>query len=62
VPELLQDAVTSRTLAEHLLPFLEEGPLRMDTIAGLNRVRDRLGEGGAAARTAAIALELLDSS
>jgi len=59
VPELLQEVVTPRTLADHLAPFLEDGSVRDEIIAGLRLVRGRLGGGGATARTADIALELL---
>lgn len=62
VPELLQNAVTPRTLADHLAPFLEDGPVREETIAGLRLVRERLGGGGATAKTADIAIELLGES
>jgi len=59
VPELLQDAVSPRALADHLAPLLADGPLREEVISGLGRVRERLGDGGATRRTADLAFELL---
>ncbi|MFC1545487.1 lipid-A-disaccharide synthase [Gemmatimonadota bacterium] len=61
IPELLQEAVTPQMLADHLAPFLEEGSVRDEIVAGLHLVRERLGGGGATARTADIALELLEN-
>ncbi len=59
VPELLQDGVTGRALADHLEPLLADGELRSGILAELERLRTRLGPPGAAGRTADLAEELL---
>lgn len=61
VPELLQEAARPRRLAEALLPLLA-GPERERQLAELGAVRDALGSGGAAERTADLAEELLGAS
>jgi lipid-A-disaccharide synthase len=60
VPELLQEAVTPRALAEALGPLLEEGAERERVRTALAGVRHRLGRPGAAERTARLALGLLE--
>lgn len=60
VPELLQDAVTPDEAAPLLLDLLEDGPARQRQIQGLERVRGRLGEPGAAERVAEMVAELVE--
>jgi lipid-A-disaccharide synthase len=62
VPELLQGAVTGPRLAAEARAILETPGRREDMIADLRAVRARLGRGGAAARAAAIAAEMLGAS
>ena len=61
VPELLQGNVSGGTLAEHLTPLLDDGPQRRRVLEGFQRVRQRLGAGGAAERAADMAEELLEA-
>jgi lipid-A-disaccharide synthase len=58
VPELLQHDATPEALAENALRFLREPDTRARVKAELEKVRAALGEPGASARTARIALEL----
>jgi lipid-A-disaccharide synthase len=62
VPELLQGAVTGPRLAAEARAILETPGRREDMIADRRAVRARLGRGGAAARAAAIAAEMLGAS
>jgi lipid-A-disaccharide synthase len=60
-PEFVQDAATPESLADALLPLLDEqSPERREMIEGLSHIRGRLGGPGASARVAEIAGELLD--
>jgi lipid-A-disaccharide synthase len=61
VPEFLQERARPAALADSLLALLD-GPARARQLAGLARVRERLGQGGAARRTAEIADEMLCES
>lgn len=60
VPELLQHDVTGARLANAAAPLLDDGPERARIVAGLARVRDRLGAGGAAERVAALVADVLE--
>lgn len=59
IPELLQDAATPENLSARLRPLLEDGETRREMLAGLAAVRERLGEPGAAGRTAELALQIM---
>jgi lipid-A-disaccharide synthase len=58
VPELIQREVTAARLVRAAEPLLSAS-IRAETVAALNSLRGRLGDPGAAARVAAIALEML---
>ncbi|HMP74275.1 MAG TPA: hypothetical protein PKE55_13525, partial [Kiritimatiellia bacterium] len=53
-PELLQHDATGPNLATAILPLLDDTPQRATMLTDLARVRDLLGEGGAARNAAAI--------
>jgi lipid-A-disaccharide synthase len=60
-PEFVQDAATPEALADALLPLLRaKSEERARMTAGFRRIRERLGEGRASERVAAIARELLE--
>ncbi len=60
-PELIQDEAQPARLADELLPLLDEAsPRRAAMLAGFERMRARLGEGGAARRVADVAADLLE--
>ena len=59
VPELVQGEVTGERIAAEAKRILDTPAVREEMIAGLSEVRRQLGEGGAAVRAAAIALEML---
>jgi lipid-A-disaccharide synthase len=58
VPELIQREVTPARLVRAAEPLLS-ATIRAETVDALNSLRGRLGDPGAAARVAAIALEML---
>jgi lipid-A-disaccharide synthase len=58
VPEFLQEQARPQALAEAVITLLD-GPARARQLAGLARVRERLGDGSAARRTAEIADQML---
>lgn len=62
IPELLQDEATPEALAAALAPLVEEGPRREAMQEGLEEIRGRLGDPGAAGRVAKKALELLEAN
>lgn len=60
VPEFIQDDASPESLSTSLLPLLDiEGAERRAMATRLAAVRDRLGGGGAAARVAGMAVDLL---
>ncbi len=60
IPELIQDDVTPDRLAHEALAILEGGQKRENMIEKLGKVKLRLGRGGAAERTAKIAIDMLN--
>ena len=62
VPELVQGEATGERIAAEAKRILDTPVVREEMIAGLSEVRHQLGEGGAAARAAAIALGMLTES
>ncbi len=58
VPELMQRQVTEQNLVRAAEPLLS-GRIRAETVAQLRALREQLGAPGAAARVAAIALEMM---
>ena len=59
VPEFVQHAATPEAIAPELLRLLEDTEYRAALQAGLNEVRDKLGDDRASRRVAALALEML---
>jgi lipid-A-disaccharide synthase len=59
VPELVQRDCTAETLAGEAMKILDDAEYRAKMIRGLEKVRLRLGSGGASDRTAKIALEMI---
>jgi lipid-A-disaccharide synthase len=62
VPELVQRHCTAVTLAAEAMKILDDAEYRAEMIRGLEKVRLRLGSGGASDRTAKIALEMMGES
>jgi len=60
VPELIQDEVTPRGLADKALAILENENVKTIMIKDLGMVKERLGTPGASLRTAKIALQMID--
>jgi lipid-A-disaccharide synthase len=59
VPELIQDDANPDKMASGIERVLREGDARVQMIQNLEAVSKRLGEKGASARTAEIALEMM---
>jgi lipid-A-disaccharide synthase len=59
VPELIQDEVTPRGLADKALAILEDENKKADMINNLRMIKERLGGPGASLRTARIALQMM---
>jgi lipid-A-disaccharide synthase len=60
VPELIQGDVTAEKLVRAAEPLLSD-TIRVETVAALKALREKLGSPGAAGRVAAIALEMIGS-
>ncbi len=60
VPELLQNEMSPNNIAHHVLRFLNDPCLREEVTTALGKARMKLGERGAAARAARIAVEMMD--
>jgi lipid-A-disaccharide synthase len=60
VPELIQDEITPQSLAQEAMTILEDGRKKENMIKKLKIVEERLGSGGASARTAGMALEMME--
>lgn len=56
-PERIQDAASGSSVAEALIPLLQDSPQRLEMLRGLEEVRRSLGGGGAAGRVAEIVKE-----
>lgn len=59
IPEVVQDQVNGRVLAEEASRILEDTGVREQMLRDLREVREILGRGGASERTARIALEMM---
>lgn len=59
IPELLQEQATPRAVGDKALSLLADGPERVDMIAALGQVREKLGQPGASRRVAGLARELI---
>ncbi|MBW2029270.1 MAG: lipid-A-disaccharide synthase [Deltaproteobacteria bacterium] len=62
VPELIQDQVNPQRLVQESLAILENGHERENMIRDLKKVKERLGEGGASAKAARMAVEMIRGS
>lgn len=60
-PEFIQSAATPQAMADALMPLLSDTPARQEMQAGLRRVNELMGEGGAAERAAACVMQELSS-
>jgi len=59
-PELVQGKATPANLADALEPLIARTPARAAMMEDLHRFREQMGEGGAAARAAAILVRMLN--
>ena len=59
VKELIQDAVTSESLAAEIEALLIDGSYRQACLQGLQQVKEKLGDGGGSKNMADLALEML---
>jgi lipid-A-disaccharide synthase len=62
VPELIQAEVTPHRLAQEADAILGDGRKKENMIKNLERVKTRLGQGGASEKTARIAIEMMRGS
>jgi lipid-A-disaccharide synthase len=60
VPELIQNRVTPRGIAEEALAILEDGQRRESMVQKLKLVRDRMGTKGASKRAARLAVGVME--
>lgn len=60
VPELIQGNATPERLAREATAILENSEIRSSMISNLRAVKEMLGGGGAAERTASLALEIMN--
>jgi lipid A disaccharide synthetase len=61
IPELIQTQATPEALAAEARRILSDEPVRQDMLAGMARVRARLGPPGASKRAAGVILNVLAS-
>lgn len=59
VPELIQGEASGERIAREALSILNNGERKQEMIKALDEIREKLGESGAAARTARLALDML---
>jgi lipid-A-disaccharide synthase len=62
VPELIQSEVTPHRLAQEADAILGDGRKKENMIKKLERVKTKLGQGGASEKTARIAIEMMEGS
>lgn len=62
VPELLQNDFTTRNITSAILPLLTSTVKRKELAAGYSRIRELLGDKGAARRVAEIAVDMLQQA
>ncbi len=60
VPELLQKQANSKNIYQAVQSLLDNPEKYQAIVAGMNKVKKKLGVGGAAAKTAKIALKLIE--
>jgi lipid-A-disaccharide synthase len=62
VPEFIQDAMIPEHMADHLIPLMDlDSEARSVQVAGLSKIRGRLGEPGASVRVAELGIQLMRS-